>query len=119
MASGRCFPKTARLLLPREFREVRRRGRRRRSETFQIFVMQRSGPARLGLAMSRKVGTAVVRNRLKRWVREWFRHRNETLEGQQILVVGQPGVDPKQLSFHRVVEELDRCAGADASPRPG
>ena len=40
-----------------------------------MFTMEReAGPARLGIAATRKMGAAVERNRAKRLVRELFRH---------------------------------------------
>jgi ribonuclease P protein component len=37
------------------------------------------GAAKLGLAVSRRVGNAVARNRVKRHAREWFRRARATL----------------------------------------
>ena len=38
-------------------------------------VFSRAGSGRMGITVSRKVGGAVVRNRVKRWIRECFRRR--------------------------------------------
>ncbi len=68
------FPRAARILKEREFRRVYRRGARLKAFPLRFCVMQRAeGPSRLGMAVSRKVGNAVVRNRWKRAVRETFR----------------------------------------------
>lgn len=46
--------------------------------------------ARLGLAISRKVSKhAVVRNRIKRLIRETFRNQQHQLIGLDIIVVGR------------------------------
>jgi ribonuclease P protein component len=43
--------------------------------------------SRLGLTVSRKVGNAVVRNRVKRRIREWFRRERHEFEGVWDVVV--------------------------------
>ncbi len=45
------------------------------------------GASRLGLTVSRRVGGAVVRNRVKRRIREWFRAQHEQLTAPLDLVV--------------------------------
>ena len=46
---------------------------------------------RLGITTSRKVGNAVVRNRVKRRVREWFRRsRFSIAAGSELLVIARP-----------------------------
>jgi ribonuclease P protein component len=43
--------------------------------------------ARLGITVSRRVGSAVERNRIKRVVREWYRHERSGLAPDADLVV--------------------------------
>ena len=43
--------------------------------------------SRVGSSASRRVGNAVVRNRIKRRVRDWFRRERESLPGNVDLVV--------------------------------
>lgn len=43
------------------------------TRTFTLEVTPNASATRLGLVVSRRVGGAVVRNRVKRCVREWFR----------------------------------------------
>jgi ribonuclease P protein component len=49
--------------------------------------------SRLGLVISRKAaGSAVARNRIKRQVRESFRHWQGQLGSLDIVVIGRPGI---------------------------
>jgi ribonuclease P protein component len=56
---------------------------------------------RLGLVVSKQVGNAVVRNRVKRRVREWFRIHRWELPAQTDLVVvarsGAGGIPTREL----------------------
>ena len=48
------------------------------------------GRARLGVTVSRKVGNAVVRNRVKRRIREWFRSDGQGLvAGRDVVVIAR------------------------------
>ena len=69
-----AFPGTARLRTRSDFRRVLTRGVRIHTRNFILYVLTTSSDAsRLGVTVSRKVGNAVVRNRIKRCVREAFR----------------------------------------------
>lgn len=68
------FPKQARLLESRQFKRVLSKGRKFFCAAAQLHVVPGETPtSRLGLTVSRKVGSAVVRNRVKRLAREAFR----------------------------------------------
>jgi ribonuclease P protein component len=85
----RRFPKSARLLKSPEFRRVQK-GRRAACAMLAVHVRPNElGRPRLGLAVGRKVGSAVVRNRIKRRLREGFR-LSTAPEGYDLLVVVRP-----------------------------
>jgi len=94
-----------------EFFLARRKGRRRGSSNFVVYtVLRKNGPARLGLTVSRKVGGAVQRNRVKRLVREFFRHQLDSLPGGlDVSVVAKPGA--ARLDHGEVCRELGRLLG--------
>ncbi|ORJ58254.1 ribonuclease P protein component [Geothermobacter hydrogeniphilus] len=78
---GQTFPAAHRLKNRQDFLQCKKMGRKVHTSHFLIFIEQhqRPGPSRLGLTVSRKVGNAVVRNRVKRLVREFFRTRYHQL----------------------------------------
>ncbi|MCB9793928.1 MAG: ribonuclease P protein component [Alphaproteobacteria bacterium] len=87
------FPKSARLLRSPEFRRVQGGGRRIRTRHLLVlWARGRGAESRFGLVVSRKVGNAVTRNRVKRWLREAIRHNRWRLEGQRLdlAVIASP-----------------------------
>ena len=68
------FPRRLRILLGRDFERVMRSGRKAHTRNLIVFAAGRETPEpRIGLAVGRKVGNAVCRNRWKRLIREAFR----------------------------------------------
>jgi ribonuclease P protein component len=66
--------------------------------------------ARLGIVASRRVGNAVVRNRVKRRLREWFRRRRGELpRGIDLLIIVRPGAGA--IGSDELHAELDRALG--------
>ncbi len=67
-----------------------------------------AGEPRLGLVVTRRVGKAVVRNRIKRLVREFYRlHREKIPPAHDIVII--PKVGAKKLAYAQVAEELGRA----------
>lgn len=66
------FPRTARLLKHADFRRVYEQGRRHFSADLTAFYLAQTVPAapRIGFTVSRALGGAVQRNRMKRRLRE-------------------------------------------------
>jgi ribonuclease P protein component len=65
-----------------------------------------SGPARLGITVTRKIGGAVVRNRIKRAVRETFRRCRGALPDRlAIVVIARTGV--AALAGREIAAELE------------
>ena len=82
------FPKSARLTGSGEFRRVREHGRSWRGELVFLNVLKLGkGETRVGIITSKRVGSAVARNRARRKLREIFRHHRHELETGCWLVI--------------------------------
>lgn len=105
------------------FREVTRRGRRAASPTLVLHVLAGprtgdvggSGP-RIGLVVSRAVGNAVARNRVKRRLRHLLGARLDDLAGATVVVRALPAA--AQASSRGLAADLDRCLRR-TTPGPG
>ena len=108
MNAGRreCFAKSLRLRVRREFLSVQRSHNRLVTDHFIVYARRSSRPhTRVGITVSRKVGRAHVRNKVKRWVREAFRrNQTEIPGGLDVVMVARKGRAPD--NFQQVREEL-------------
>ncbi|RMG17846.1 MAG: ribonuclease P protein component [Deltaproteobacteria bacterium] len=91
-SDGARFPKAERLRKRPEFLAVQTRGEAIRCGPLTLVVLpRRHGPRRVGITVSRKVGNAVTRNRVKRWLREVWRHNREALpESIDVVLIARP-----------------------------
>ena len=74
-----------------DFRRIYRRGRSAVSGGVVVYCLKnRKGMSRLGVTVSTKLGHAVVRNRVRRRLRELYRlHKAELLPGYDLIVVAR------------------------------
>ena len=104
------FGRSSRLLKSQDYARLSRDGKRSASPEFVLLMttqpdstVRGSIEPRLGLSTSRAVGHAVVRNRIRRQVREWFREKRHAFPNSMDLVV----IARKQAA-HRPSRDLQR-----------
>ena len=85
------FQKSARLLKPDDFQRVKGEGFKYSSGPITVAAIL-GDEKRLGLVVSKRVGCAVERNRIKRVVREYFRSNSNEFPVGDCVVVAQPGL---------------------------
>jgi ribonuclease P protein component len=129
-ARGR-FPPEARLRSKRDYARIQRQGFRVHTDAFTIIVdaNQDGSHARFGCAVSRKIGNAVVRNRVRRLLKEIFRRCASELPAIDLVFVAKPeaaalaerGLDPMSETLlpaiDRAISGLAKKKKAGKEPR--
>jgi ribonuclease P protein component len=113
------LPAAHRVKKRRDFVRVRQEGRTVRDSVLLLSFHRRDddGHPRLGLAVGRRLGNAVVRNRIKRVVREVFRHHPHLFpEGVDVVVI--PLESGRAQSFGDVARSLRRLAARVREQHP-
>ena len=76
-----------------DLREVLEKGRRRAGRCMVVCVLRGGKGRRFGVSASRRVGSAVERNRAKRILRELMRlHRGRIADGTWIVAIARTGI---------------------------
>ena len=110
MLSKFGLKKSDRILDRAEFITLSRYGNKLQDQYLVVLFMPTDGAhSRLGITVSKRVGNAVVRNRLKRLIREWFRINRVSITGNWDINV----IAKKQAAgaaSHRIFMSLEKLS---------
>lgn len=99
---NRNYPRHFRLRKSSEFRLVQRNRKRIHSPSLVVcYRFVESHDPRFGLTVSRKVGNAVIRNRVKRRLREVIRHERSSVHGVELVFIAKPSAANADLNTLR------------------
>ncbi len=110
-SSSLSFPKSRRLTRASEFERVKREGLVRRGNllTLSATVVENSGLCRVGFITSRRLGSAVIRNRVRRRLREIVRqHQHDLRQDFWIVLIAKR--DGANASYRALEDEWLRLA---------
>ena len=101
------FTKRERIRTHADFKTIYKKGRKQDTEHFLIITCPNElGWRRLGITVSKSIGTAVKRNYVKRRLREYFRlHKAQFPSSSDMLIISKPGAS--ELKYHALCEELN------------
>ena len=112
------FLKIYRLRRRSEFRRVYEEGQRRSAAVGTVFIRPNGLPrSRLGITAPTRLGNAVLRNRLKRRVREFFRLNCSSFPGGWDIIVN-PRETAAEIPFQALERELRRLFPTRPAPAP-
>jgi len=105
VSGSESFPVTCRLTKRRQFKAVYNEGHRTGTASFTMFGLPGQKGPRIGITVTKKVGNAVRRNRIKRVFREIYRKNRYQLDAKLDLVINaHRGIDIT--SFHDLEEQF-------------
>lgn len=104
------FPKEERLKKQEDFLRILREGKPYfPSKNFIVYIRKNTEKRKIGISINKKVGKAVVRNRIKRLIREVYRlYRPYLRDDIEMLVIVKPGENIKDMDFYVVKDMLLR-----------
>jgi ribonuclease P protein component len=104
-----AFPKSARILRSKDFRRVYDNGAKFSGPLFSAFCLRSKteGGVHIGFTCPRALGGAVVRNRIKRRVREAVRERLERVGAGWEIVIN-PRSRAMKAPFAQIEAEVER-----------
>lgn len=102
------FPKEVRLRKRTEFLELANAQQKTAVKGFLVVWRENYGSAaRLGITVSKKNGCAVVRNRIKRYLREIFRSNRMLLPAIDMNIIARR--ESAQMDFFQVQREINKA----------
>lgn len=92
-----------------EFRNILKKGIYYRGILFDIFIKKNGKNInKLGVAISKKAGNSVKRNKIKRLIRENYRLLEENLKmGNSIVILWKKNAEFKNFDFYKIKKELE------------
>lgn len=122
-ARSEALPKQKRIAKRRDFVKTYETGQKVFSRYSVVFFSANGLPfSRIGITATKKLGKAIVRNRLKRWTREVYRRQREPLgvDAQSLDIVVNVKPNAAETSFDEFSRDLTRVFGrvvSDAARR--
>jgi ribonuclease P protein component len=102
------FKRGERIAQPQDFRRVMKLGRRLSSRNFVLFIKKNENLShRLGIVVKKEIGPAAYRNRMKRYVREFFRLHKQQIEGSCDIIL----MTKKGCSINRYQDAKEELRG--------
>ena len=94
-----------------EIKKIMRKGRYQSGKYIIVYkIPTKNEFSRFAVCVSKKNGNSVMRNRLKRWIREAYRkniyNKNESFD---YIILSKKAVKTEELSYKLIDEDLREC----------
>lgn len=93
-----------------EFKKVLTKGKYYGGKQIEMFVLKNNKPfVMLGVAVSKKVGNSVSRNRIKRLIKENYRLLESNVkENSSLVILWKKSVNKEQANFYKIKEDMEK-----------
>ncbi len=91
----------------KEFQEIFKKGTSFANRQFVLYILKKDDaqPFRIGISVSKKIGNAVCRNQIKRYVRQAFLElKDDVQENRDYLIIARKPA--AEMNFHEVKSSL-------------
>ncbi|MBM7716805.1 ribonuclease P protein component [Siminovitchia sp. FSL H7-0308] len=100
--------KTFRIKKNTEFQAVFRKGASVANRQFVVYILEKKdqGHFRIGLSVSKKIGNAVTRNRIKRYIRQFFQENQTRVSPMKdyVIIARKPAAE---MDYHSIKKSLE------------
>ncbi|CAM3942804.1 ribonuclease P protein component [Mesobacillus zeae] len=100
--------KELRIKKNKEFQEAFKKGKSFANRQFVVYVLKKEGQEtfRIGLSVSKKIGNAVVRNQVKRYIRQTFHELQDRIHtgNDYVIIARKPAA---AMDMHEVKKSLE------------
>lgn len=93
-----------------EFKNVLTKGKSYFGKYINLYILkENSTKNRIGIAVGKKVGKAVKRNQVKRWIREsYIALENNIINPQRIVFTFKNNIIVEEINFWLIKEDMER-----------
>ena len=93
-----------------EFKKILNKGKYYKGKQIEIFYLKENiSKNLLGIAVSKKVGKSIYRNKIKRLIRENYRLLEESItEGNIFVILWNKKTDKNEANFYIIKEDMEK-----------
>jgi ribonuclease P protein component len=107
----------------KEFQEAFKKGKSVANRQFVVYILKKPEQEnfRIGLSVSKKIGNAVMRNQIKRYIRQSFHEFQERVQNgnDYIIIARKPTAEMDMHEVKKSLEHVLKVGKVLKKPKPG